>query len=218
MSSIVVENTIEIRGSEFSDKLLSYRPQDVLFFMENASCSRKSGNPHHLTDTIMEKYPYVDPFRDRVQDSGTRGNLATKETRPPCGTAQLFHPPPGWRDPTDGGRPGPIVACLITTLDHGPSQDNPQRTDANRFPGVQADTERARLQWLKEALAAADKSAPKGYTFTTSYGADISRTLLPRPAVHQIFLDFQRKTGRRMVLYSRYNNNRLLTKGFIIYK
>ena len=159
----------------------------------------------------MDKYPYVDPFRGRVQDSGARGNLATEETRPHCGTAELFLPPRGWKDPTEG-RPGPIVACLITTLDYGPSQDHPNRTDANRFPGVQVDTEKARLQWFKEALADADRRAPKGYTFTTSYGAGAFRTALPRRALHQILLDFQRETGRQVVLYSRYENSHLEAK------
>ena len=80
-STVAPENTIEVRGPEFSDKLLSYRPKDVLLFMENASCSRRSGNSQHLTDGIMEKYPYVDPFKNRVQEPATKRNLYIFESR-----------------------------------------------------------------------------------------------------------------------------------------
>ena len=202
-STVAPENTIEVRGPEYSDKLLSYRPKDVLLFVENASCSRRSGNSQHLTDGIMEKYPYVDPFKNRVQEPATKRNLATKETRASCGTAELFYPPSGWKDPIDGS-PGQVVACLIMTLDYGASSDSPFRISAHRFPGAQADTEQARLQWLKEALVAADKSAPKDFTFSTAYGAACTRTYLPSESVHQVLLKFQRETGRRMILYSQY--------------
>ena len=81
-------------------------PEKVLFFVENALCTKLSGNTSHLADQIVGKYGFGNPFSAR---SNIRGqyNLATNASRPMLGSAIVKYPPKE-RLETD-----PIIGALI---------------------------------------------------------------------------------------------------------
>lgn len=93
---------------------------------------------HGLSAAVAARHPWADHYGQRTQ-MGTR-NLATPNTRPPCGSIQEAHNP-------NGGFPRAIMG-MVGQLDFG----RPGYSRSRVYPGD--DTPAKRLAWFGSAFGA----------------------------------------------------------------
>jgi hypothetical protein len=185
----------------FNANILDSRPYDAILFLENGA-TIKLANKGHFADQVVTKYPEANPFITRIQD-GSR-NLATVATRGKMGTALVTFANEGQNAIICllgiilvRGRPNENILAM---LDYGAPID--KRKWPPRFADAINDTSSNRYMWLVQSLQDAHQKVPPHFTFSTTFMFGAGAAKLDKTEIHKIFINFEKLTGRSMILFS----------------
>lgn len=125
------------------DLLLSKKPGQKWYIAQQSNCN--SRKPHGLSQSIVDKWSYANPY-------GTRG----KEPDVP-GTVIFMEP-----SVEDSNLP--IVLCLMAQW--GPSKPGAY---SHRYPRTYRDTKENRKEWFRTCLVALDQNIPADQIVNVPY-------------------------------------------------